>query len=89
MDSNYEAGRRRFERACHFDRTPPVQRNRVVIEERNHAILERIGRHQPGLAVVKLGERQLGAGIEESRKRQEFCVSAVSGVWLLSEEVAR
>jgi hypothetical protein len=43
----------------------PAQRNLLLVEERNHPVIEQIGRHQRGLAIVELGERQLGVSVKE------------------------
>src|SRR5208282_4466209 len=41
------------------------QRNLVLFEERQHAIIEQVGRHQSGLAVIEFGESDLGVGVEK------------------------
>ena len=42
-----------------------LQGHPVFIEERDHPVIEQVGRHQRGLALIELGEGQLGVGINE------------------------
>jgi hypothetical protein len=42
------------------------QRNLLFIAERYHPVIEQIRRHQRGLAIIQLGEGQLGVGIQKS-----------------------
>jgi hypothetical protein len=37
----------------------------VLLEERQHTVIEQIGRHDGRLAVVELGKTYLGVGIDE------------------------
>jgi len=37
----------------------------VLVEERDHTVIEQIGRHLRGLAIIEFGEGQLGVGVEE------------------------
>jgi hypothetical protein len=43
----------------------PVERHAVLVEERDHTVIEQIGRHQRGRAIIEFGEGQLGVGVEE------------------------
>jgi hypothetical protein len=43
----------------------PLQRHAVLLEERDDPVVEQIGGGDRGLAVVELGEAELGVGIEE------------------------
>ncbi len=43
----------------------PLQRDVVLFEERDDAVVEQIGGGDRGLAVVELGERDLGIGVDE------------------------
>ena len=42
-----------------------LQGNAVLLIERDHPVVEQIGRGDRGLAVVQLGEADLGVGIDE------------------------
>ena len=37
----------------------------VLVEERNHAVIEQIGRHQARLGIVEFGEGQLGVDVDK------------------------
>jgi hypothetical protein len=42
-----------------------VPRDTVLLEEGQHAIVEYLGRRDRRFAIIELGERRLGIGIEE------------------------
>ena len=43
----------------------PQQRDVVLLEERQHLVVEGVGGHQGVLAVIKFGEGDLGVGVDE------------------------
>ena len=43
----------------------PAEPDVVLVVERHHPVVEQVGRGDRGLAVIELGERHLGVGVDE------------------------
>jgi hypothetical protein len=63
----------------------------VLLEERQHTVIEQIGRRDGRLAVVELGKAYLGVGVDEGNALEIADIERILGAavtWMLALELA-